>query len=670
MSTVGTIERPPAELSVRQRNIVFGTIMLGMLLAALDQTIVSTALPTIVGDLGSAGHVSWVVTSYLLTNTIATVLAGRFGDMFGRKLIFQLGATLFVVSSAFCGLAGSLSWLIAWRAVQGIGAGALTVTATAMIGDIIPLRERGKYQGMLGAVFGVTTVIGPLLGGFFTDQLSWRYAFYVNLPFGIVVVALAARTMPSVRARTRPVIDYLGVAFVALGAGGLTLATSWGGTQYPWGSPTIVGLFAGSIVALCVFVVVERRAVEPVLPMRLFSNPVFRVSTVLSFIVGFGMLGALTFLPSYLQYVQGVSATESGLRTLPMVVGLLAASLTSGTLVGRTGRYKIFPLLGSLLLTLGLFLLSRMDEFTSFWTTSLYMLVLGTGIGLSMQVLTLIVQNTSDYRDLGVATSGVTFFRALGSSFGAAIFGTIYANRLADRLPEALAASPKVPAAVAGIPKELHDLPRTEIAAIVHAYAVTLQGVFLWAVPIGALGFVFALMLKEVPLRGMASQDPASLGEGFAMPESSDPDANLETAIGRLMRREGRQAMPQIRVASGSALDEADGWCVAQVRMRSQRGLGSGLLDIARSVRVPAAVLRPAFERAVQNGYLAGGDDLWSLTEPGAREFEKIAVELVRWIGERLSVSSATDSDQVLAALRRVISRVLEEETGGAHALR
>jgi EmrB/QacA subfamily drug resistance transporter len=663
----------PPVLSVRQRNIVFGTIMLGMLLAALDQTIVSTALPTIVGDLGGASHVSWVVTSYLLTNTIATVLAGRFGDLFGRKLVFQVGAALFVVASALCGLSESLTWLIGWRAVQGIGAGALTVTAIALIGDIIPLRERGRYQGMLGAVFGVTTVIGPLLGGYFTDHLSWRYAFYVNLPLGILVVALAARTMPSITATLRPVIDYLGVASVALGTGALVLATSWGGTTYGWTSPTIIGLFVGAVVALAIFVAVEQRAAEPILPMRLFSGPVFRISAILSFIVGFAMLGSLTFLPSYLQYVQGVSATSSGVRTLPMVVGLLGTSIFAGTMVGRTGRYKIFPVAGSVLLTLGLFLLSRMDEATSFWTTSLFMLVLGAGIGSSMQILTLIVQNTSDYKDLGVATSGVTFFRSLGSCFGGAVFGAIYSNRLEDRLPAALAASPKVDPTAIASPELLHSFPAADIVAIVHAYAQAIQGTFLWAVPAGVVALLFALLLEEVPLRGTAREVSNDMGEAFGMPDARDSSTSLESAIGRLMRRDGREAIRAARTTSGTTLDIADGWCVAQVHLRARAGAGTALDDIAGFVRVPAPVLRPAFERSRLDGYLTGGQDddsPWALTDEGQAQFELVAASLIDWLVERLELSGPDEAQRVRVAMRSIGDKALAEESGGAHALR
>src|SRR6476620_8415260 len=350
-------EQAAPELSRRQMNVLFGTIMLGMLLAALDQTIVSTALPTIVAVLGGGGHVSWVVTSYLMADTIATVLAGKFGDLFGRKLIFQLSAGLFVAASLMCALAETMTWLVAWRAVLGIGAGGVMVTSTALIADVVPLRERGKYQGALGAVFGVTTVIGPLLGGFFTDHLSWHWCFIVNVPIGILVIAVAAKTMPSVRTQGRPTIDYAGIAAISVVAGGLTLATSLGGTQYDWTSGLIIGLFVAALLGIPAFVYAERRAAEPMLPLHLFKSAVFSLSSVISLVVGFAMLGAMTFLPTYLQYVQGVSATSSGLRTLPMVVGLLVASITAGTIVGRTGRYKIFPILGSVLMTARLLLM-------------------------------------------------------------------------------------------------------------------------------------------------------------------------------------------------------------------------------------------------------------------------------------------------------------------------
>src|ERR1700751_5673499 len=444
--TVQIAAGPDAEsgstlISPRRRNFVFLAIMLGMLMAALDQTIVATALPTIVADLGDAGHQSWVVTSYLLASTIITAL---------------------------CGISQSMAMLVGARALQGLGGGAITVTATALIGEIIPLRDRGLYQGALGAVFGVTTVIGPLLGGYFTDHLSWRWAFYVNVPLSIVVFFVAAAGIPSLAGRGKPVIDYTGILLVGLGATGLTLATSWGGTTYPWKSATIIGLFAGSTLALGIFVWVESRVATPILPTRLFGSPLFTVCCVLSFVVGFAMLGALTFLPTYMQFVDGVSATTSGLRTLPMVVGMLSTSMGSGVLVGRTGRYKVFPVAGTAVMAVAFLLMSRMNPSTSALLQSLYLFILGAGIGMCMQVLILIVQNTSRFEDLGVATSGVTFFRTIGSSFGAALFGSLFTNFLHSRIGPAIAASGASPAAASSA-EALHRPPHAAAAPIVSA---------------------------------------------------------------------------------------------------------------------------------------------------------------------------------------------------------
>jgi len=647
------------ELSLRQINLIFATVMLGMLLSALDQTIVSTALPTIVADVGGAGHLSWVVSSYLLADTVATVLAGKFGDVFGRKLVFQVSTLLFVGASAACGFAGDMVWLIGWRAVQGIGAGGLAVTATALIGDVIPLRSRGRYQGALGAVFGVTTVLGPLVGGLFTDHLSWRWAFFINMPLGILVVIVASATLPRVAAATvRPTIDYLGIVFVTIGTATLTLGLSWGGTEYAWGSVTIIGLFVVAVVALCIFVYVEHRAAEPILPLRLFRGQVFSVSVILAFIVGFAMLGAMTFLPTYLQYVRGISATGSGVRTLPMVLGLLVTSIVAGSAVGRTGRYRIYPIIGTLLMALGLYLLSRMDEHTGFWEMAGYMVVLGAGIGLSMQILTIVVQNTSSFQDLGVATSGVTFFRTLGSSFGAAIFGTIYANVLASKLPGAIAAAHGFDPAAVSSPKALHAQPPDVIAPIVRAYAQTVHEVFLYAVPVALVAFVLALCLKEVPLRGTAQAGASAVGEGFGMP-GTDSTRQLQLAIARLGQREGLRE--RIIARAGSSLDSANAWCAMQVQFRVRLDADTSLGAIARRYRVPQAVLAPAFEQAVARGFLTGDPTAYGVTEQGRTELGILAEEVRGWLAHELSDWSP-DDEQLRTALAAVARRMVEDD--------
>jgi len=656
-----------ALVSPQRRNFVFLAIVLGMLLAALDQTIVATALPTIVADLGGAGHQSWVVTSYLLASTIVTALAGRLGDLFGRKVVFQAAVTFFVAGSVLCGLSQSMAMLVGARALQGIGGGAITVTATALIGEVIPLRDRGRYQGALGAVFGVTTVIGPLLGGYFTDHLTWRWAFWVNVPVSIVVFFVAAAAIPSLATRGKPVIDYAGILFVGLGATGLTLATSWGGTTYPWNSPTIIGLFTASAAALGIFVWVESRPSgpqsAPILPTRLFANPVFTVCCVLSFVVGFAMLGALTFLPTYMQFVDGVSATTSGLRTLPMVAGMLSTSIGSGVLVGRTGRYKIFPVAGTALMALAFLLMSRMDASTSALLQSVYLFILGAGIGSCMQVLVLIVQNTSSFEDLGVATSGVTFFRTIGSSFGAAIFGSLFTNFLHSRIGAALAASGASPAA-ANSPEALHRLPRAVAAPIVSAYAASLTQVFLWAVPVAVVGFALALFLREVPLRDIGT-NATDLGDGFAMPTTQTSEDMLETAVGRLMRGEPGMRLRSIAMRPDCRLDVAELWALLRIN-RYQQALGiARITDIAEQFGIPYEVLEPTFDHLVRGGYAQRDVDRFWLTPAGTREVDFVSSLLQGWIIDKLTRSpnfqGRPDRAQVEAALNRITHRIVAQ---------
>jgi len=503
-----TIEQRGDRLSHRQIQIVFLGLMLGMLLAALDQTIVSTALPTIVGDLGGLTHLSWVVTAYLLASTASTPLYGKLGDLYGRKIIFQAAIVIFLAGSALSGLSQNMNELIAFRALQGLGAGGLMASALAIIGDVVAPRERGRYQGYMGGVFAFASVAGPLTGGFFTDHLSWRWVFYINLPIGALALVVTSIVLNLPFRRVQRRVDWLGAGLIVAAVTSILLVTVWGGDQYAWGSPQILGLAAAGLVLLALFILQERRAEEPILPPHLFANGIFRVSLLLMFLVAIGLFGALVYLPVFLQLATGASATNSGLLLLPLMAGLLCTSIASGQLITRTGHYKWSPLTGTFIMTIGLFLLSRMTIDTTRLTSGLYMLVLGFGLGGLMQVSVLATQNAVDRRDLGTATSAIGFFRNLGGAVGVAGFGAVFTNRLAHYLPQHLPASALGRfnvKALQGSPSTIHQLPPVLRDGIAQSFAQAIHVVYLVAVPIAALSFVVALFLKELPLRERAN---------------------------------------------------------------------------------------------------------------------------------------------------------------------
>jgi EmrB/QacA subfamily drug resistance transporter len=500
-------------MTQRQIYAVLGALMLGMLLAALDQTIVATSLPTIVGDLGGLNQLSWVVTSYLLASTVSTPLYGKLGDLYGRKSLFQLAIVIFIVGSMLSGLAQNMLELIAFRAIQGIGAGGLMVGAQAIIGDVVPPRERGKYQGFMGGVFALASVAGPVLGGFLTDDVSWRWIFYINVPIAAIALFVTATVLKTHTRRISHSIDWLGAFFLAAGASALILMTTLGGTTYAWGSWQTIGLALLGVVMLAGFIVVERQVAEPILPFRLFRIQVFNVASGVGFVIGFAMFGAITFLPVFLQLVDGASATSSGLNILPLMAGLLVASITSGQFISRRGRYKIFPVVGTALSAIGVFLLSTIDPQTPRLFLSLYMVVLGLGLGCVMQVLVIAVQNAVEQRDLGVGTSSATFLRSMGASFGVAIFGAIFSNQLASNLRKNLPASALKdginPASLEGNPASLAHLPPAIHVGLIDSVSQALHVVFLAAVPVLVIAFLLTLFIREVPLRTKARGVPA-----------------------------------------------------------------------------------------------------------------------------------------------------------------
>lgn len=666
-----TADAPTTTTPLPPRRILLVMIglLLGMLLAALDQTIVATALPTIAGDLHDLEHLSWVVTAYILTSTISTPLWGKMGDLYGRKMFFQLAIVIFLIGSALSGLSHSMLQLIVFRALQGIGGGGLMVGAQTIIADVVSPRERGRYQGIFGAVFGVTSVIGPLIGGFLVQHLSWHWIFYVNLPVGIVALVVTAAVLPGTLSRQSHRIDYLGTLLLAGVASGLVLLTTFAGTTYGWGSPEILGLAVMSLILLAGFMLTERRAAEPVLDLKLFRNAVFLATSVIGFVVGFAMFGAITYLPQYMQVVRGASPTNSGLEILPMMAGLLLTSILSGLLISRWGRYKIFPIIGTGLMTAGMYLLSLMGVGTKIVDSGLYMFVLGVGLGGVMQVLVIAVQNAVGYDQLGVATAGATFFRSIGGSFGTAVFGALFAARFSRNLAIYLRNIPlpaHFSAASGASPQALSKLPPLVHSRYIHAYAASLHYVFLVATPIAALAFLLSWFLKEIPLRKTVQEtNPADTLAPTAMPAIRSSFEELARSLSVLARHENQRAMYQhLLREAGVNLDVRHGW--ALLRLADHPPLSVDAL--ARELKVPVSIWIPVVHELAQQGYVSeeqtDGKTVVSLTETGRDTVDRLAetrrAELTRFL-------EGWDPDQheeIVALLRRLARDAITHEPG------
>jgi EmrB/QacA subfamily drug resistance transporter len=646
----------PAGVGERQPvRLIFGALLLVLLLASLDQTIVSTALPTIVGDLGGISKLSWVVTAYLLASTVVGPLYGKLGDLYGRKGVLQTAIVIFLVGSALCGISQNMTELIVFRALQGLGGGGLFVVTIAVVGDIIPPRDRGRYQGFFGAVFGVSTVVGPLLGGFFVDNLSWRWIFYVNVPIGLIALGVIGTAFQARPDHVHHKIDYLGAVLLAAGLSAVVLYTSLGGTTYAWNAPAMIALLVGGVVALLAFVPVEARAAEPILPLDIFRNRVFSVTSAIGFIVGFALFGAVTYLPLYLQDVRGHSPTVSGLLITPMMAGLLTTSIGSGQLISRFGRYKPFPVAGTAIMAIGLGLLSRLEVGTSTLLAGAYMLVLGLGLGLVIQVLVLAAQNAVDYEHLGVASSGSTLFRQIGGSIGVAVFGAIFANQLARNLADKLPPGAHAPSSPN--PAALHNLPPAAHAAYAAAITDALHPVFVVAAAAAVLAFLLTWLLVEVPLRTTA-QAP-NVGEGLHAARDANGLQELESALSRLAGREQRwHVYERLASRAGVELAPPELWLLARLGERAPSTEDQLTEEVGDDARIAAAL-----EHLQQRSFVVRRDGgVITLTTEGRADYERVIAARCAGLRELLAGWRPDEQPEVQrmvdALARDLVSRI------------
>jgi EmrB/QacA subfamily drug resistance transporter len=681
------------KITGRRLWVILGALLLGMLLAALDQTIVSTALPTIVGDLHGGSHLAWVVTAYLLSSTVSTPLWGKLGDQYGRKTFFQASIVIFVVGSALCGFSQTMTELILFRALQGLGGGGLMVGAQTIVGDIVSPRERGRYVGLFGGMFAVATVIGPLIGGLCVTYLSWRWVFYINLPLGIVALFVTGTVLPGHLRRVHHRIDYAGTVLLAASATSLILFASLGGVTWPWASfPSILTLVLGVLLAVG-FVMAERRADEPVIPLKLFRAPVFTAASSIGFVMGLAMFGALTFLPLFMQNVKGVSPTASGLRILPVMLGMLAASVTSGRLVTRWGRYKIFPIVGTAMMTIGAYLLAMIDASTNNWVLALYMFIFGVGMGLTMQVLVVAVQNSVSYEDLGVATSSSVFFRMIGGSFGTAVFGAIYAivftRTFAPTLAHVSRAVLRSFSPQSIDPALLERLKSTAAGLAfytryIHAVTHAINVVFLVAVPISFVAFLLSFLLPEVTLR--KTVETVDMGEVHGMLEDRSSLQEIELALTRFSARENRgELYHTLAQRAGVDLPPRSCWLL----YRLSENPACTVEDLAQRLKIDPVVIQPGVDGLVTAGMVdqhlqgaahefhltaSGTDALGRLTEARRASLTDLLEgwnpeehpEVIQLVKELAHALLADDERLVADAMPHGVAAAAAGSTGGA----
>ena len=633
---MGTIFAPAPKVKPRV-HLIFPGLMLVLLLGALDATILATALPTIVSDLGGLDRIAWVVTAYLLTQTIVTPIYGRLGDLYGRKPVLQAAIVIFLAGSALCGMSGSMVQLIVFRALQGIGGGGLMVTTQAVVADIVSPRERGKYQGLLGAGFGLASVAGPLLGGFFTTQLSWRWIFYINLPFGLAALLLIAATLPKTPRREGAVVDYAGSALLAVVLSSVVLLSEMGGAVYSWLSPQVAGLGLVIVCAVLLFLRAERRAAHPVLPLHLFRNRTFTLATLIGFTVGFALFGSVAYMPTFLQIAQGSSPTQSGLEMMPMMIGTLVASIASGQIISRTGRYKIFPLVGTALVVIALVLLSRIDASVGAAPLVLRLAMLGIGLGLVMQVLVLAVQNSVPFEDLGAATSAAVLFRLVGGSIGTALLGVIFTSRMTD----------------GGAPS-----PESVSAGI--------GAVFMVASVVAGIGAVLAWLIPERPLRETVAAAAADAGdeagEAFAMPAERASDDELLRGLAILASRDVRRAYVEGLVRrAGLELMPVSAWILIRLGEDAQARIAAG----AEGEGISPARLAEGFSELQQRRYLDAGPEA-RLTEAGCHAFTKLSDARRERLSELSAQWPPEQREQIARVLRRLASALVPDAASRA----